>query len=169
MGKILTISCYLIFTFLQIILGIWEAYVINLNNYDNIININREIYIYCITKSILNIIAGIIGFITANIILCQYTSNDNNNNNNNNNIQYTVKIYSNPVNNLVNIINMCTTIWGIVRYFDKSFYDQITIELFKIIIYIEIIIFFTNIAILLLLLCCTCCICCITISNNNRF
>ena len=112
---------------IQILLGVLEIYIAIINANINMLGPTYEIYIFCIIKSILNILSGFTILFIGLISYCveSFSIKDKDTSN--------IKIYL--------IIYFIAGIWGLIRFINQSFYDIIEILLFQQILYIETIIF----------------------------
>jgi hypothetical protein len=136
--KLFCIWLKLLWSFVHIGIGIYEAYIVSIyspyTNFDNILN-NNLIYIFAfgLIKCILNIIIGLVNFISNLKNLISEPTN-----------------YKLELKLCICIIpNLGVSIWGLIMFFNSSFES---IYVYNNILYIEMIFFFIGISIFTILI-----------------
>jgi hypothetical protein len=146
-------------------IGIWEATVAYNNSpqNSNLTSNDEEMYALTITKSVCNILGGIISMI---ISLFGYIfANDDDDDSKNNNKERN--------GSLLQLINFGVSIWALVRYFDGNFNNNSLMTDYKDVLTVEMIVFFITLGIIgvtilfVILFCCFAC-CTNNISDNAK-
>ncbi len=157
MSKLISSIC-IFFSICQFSIGIWEATVAASSASNNQGPKNQEIYqemyAFAITKACCNILSAIVLSFTG-AILCCVEPNTNSDNNNN------------SKNGLFQLICFGTSIWGLVRYFDKPWWYKKISESYINVLFVEMIFFFSVIGLTVIAICTACCTLCFIREDNE--
>ena len=149
-------SFILILSICQLSIGIWEAIWAGQNAPSNtdLNTFGQEIYGFTITKACCNILSGLSLLITSIFYFLIDPSSGSENKS------------SSSKDGLFQTICFGTSIWGLVRYFDNSFYDNL-IKPYQEVLLVEMIWFFSIIGLTVLGLFFGCCFICISTQEDN--
>jgi hypothetical protein len=155
MSKLISSIC-IFFSICQFSIGIWEATVAASNapsGNPELSPPDQEIYAFAITKACCNILSAIVLSFTG-AILCCVEPNTNSDKS------------DNSKNGLFQVICFGTSIWGLVRFFQKTWRTSL-INPYQNVLLVEMIFFFSVIGLTLIAICTACCTLCFIREDNE--